>query len=58
MLLDDSYFDIPDLYYSNYHSEMKSKDQKEIINNLDPKISIIDLSGDFRLNSKAKYQKF
>ena len=32
--------------------------QKEIINNLDPKISIIDLSGDFRLNSKAKYQKF
>ena len=33
MLLDDNYFDIPDLYYSNYHSEMKSKDQKEIINN-------------------------
>ena len=32
MLLDDNYFDIPDLYYSNYHSEMKSKDQKEIIN--------------------------
>ena len=32
--------------------------QKEIIKNLDPKISIIDLSGDFRLNSKAKYQKF
>ena len=35
MLLDDSYFDIPDLYYSNYHSEMKSKDQKEIINNFE-----------------------
>ena len=35
MLLDDNYFDIPDLYYSNYHSEMKSKDQKEIINNFE-----------------------
>lgn len=35
MLLDDKYFDIPDLYYSNYHSEMKSKDQKEIINNFE-----------------------
>ena len=32
--------------------------QKEIIKNLDPKISIIDLSGDFRLNSKEKYQEF
>ena len=35
MLLDDNYFDMPDLYYSNYHSEMKSKDQKEIINNFE-----------------------
>ena len=35
MLLDDNYFDIPDLYYSNYHSEMKSKDKKEIINNFE-----------------------
>jgi len=35
ILLDDSYFDIPDLYYSNYHSEMKSNDQKEIINNFE-----------------------
>jgi len=35
MLLDDNYFDIPDLYYSNYHSEMKPKDQKEIINNFE-----------------------
>lgn len=35
MLLHDKYFDIPDLYYSNYHSEMKSKDQKEIINNFE-----------------------
>jgi len=35
MLLDDNYFDIPDLYYSNYHSEMKSKDQKDIINNFE-----------------------
>ena len=32
--------------------------QKEIIKNLNPKISIIDLSGDFRLNSKSEYQKF
>jgi len=32
LLLDDKYFDIPELYYSNYHSEMKSKDQKEILN--------------------------
>jgi len=35
MLLRENYFDIPDLYYSNYHSEMKSKDQKEIINNFE-----------------------
>jgi hypothetical protein len=35
MLLDNNYFDIPDLYYSNYHSEMKPKDQKEIINNFE-----------------------
>ena len=35
MLLDDNYFHIPDLYYSNYHSEMKSKHQKEIINNFE-----------------------
>ena len=32
LLLDDNYFDIPDLYYSKYDSKMKSKDQKEIIN--------------------------
>ena len=35
MLLDDNYFDMHDLYYSNYHSEMESKDQKEIINNFE-----------------------
>ena len=35
MLLDDNYFDIPDLYYSKYHSEMKSNDQKEIINDFE-----------------------
>lgn len=35
MLLNDNYFDIPDLYYSNYHSEMKLRDQKEIINNFE-----------------------
>ena len=34
MLIDDNYFDI-NLYISNYHSEMKSKDQKEIINNFE-----------------------
>jgi superfamily II DNA or RNA helicase len=31
MLLDDNYFDMPDLYYSNYDSEMNSKDQNKII---------------------------
>ena len=31
MLLDKNNFDIPDLYYSNYHSEMNSKTQKDII---------------------------
>ena len=35
MLLHDNYFNIPDLYYSNYHSKMKSKDQKRIINNFE-----------------------
>ena len=33
MLLVYNYFDIPDLYYSNYHSEMRLKDQREILNN-------------------------
>ena len=32
MLLEDNYFTIPDLYYSNYHSEMRVKDQRDIIN--------------------------
>jgi superfamily II DNA or RNA helicase len=35
MLLDDNYFDIPNLYYSNYHSEMTLTYQKEIINNFE-----------------------
>ena len=35
MLLDDNYFDIPELYFSNYHSEMGLKDQKEIIGNFE-----------------------
>ena len=35
MLLDDQYFDIPDLYYSNYHSKMNPRDQKEIITRFD-----------------------
>ena len=37
LLIDDNYFDIPELYYSNYHSEMKSNDQKEIINHFEKK---------------------
>jgi superfamily II DNA or RNA helicase len=42
LLLDDKYFDISDLYYSNYHSEMKLKDQREIINKFEKaKIGII-----------------
>ncbi len=32
--------------------------QKKIFKNLDKKISIIDLSGDFRLESKNEYEKF
>ena len=32
-ILNDSYFHIPDLYYSNYHGDMKSKEQNEILNN-------------------------
>jgi superfamily II DNA or RNA helicase len=32
MLLEHKYFDIPDLYYSNYHGTIKLKDQTEIIN--------------------------
>jgi len=35
LLLNDNYFDIPELYYSNYDSEMKSGQQKEILNNFD-----------------------
>lgn len=35
LLLDDNYFDITDLYYSNYHSEMKLKDQIRIIKNFE-----------------------
>jgi superfamily II DNA or RNA helicase len=29
ILLDDNYFEISDLYYSNYHSQMKLKEQKK-----------------------------
>jgi predicted helicase len=32
-ILNDSYFDIPDLYYSNYHGDMTSNKQIEILNN-------------------------
>jgi len=31
ILINDNYFDIPDLYCSNYHSEMSSHNQKQII---------------------------
>lgn len=31
MLLEDNYFDIDGLYYSNYHSDMKKKEQVNII---------------------------
>lgn len=31
MLLDKKYFDLPELYYSNYHSEMNPKVQSDII---------------------------
>jgi superfamily II DNA or RNA helicase len=35
ILLDDNYFHIPELFFSNYHSEMRLKDQKEIISNFE-----------------------
>lgn len=35
ILIEDNYFGIKNLYYSNYHSEMKYIDQKEILNNFD-----------------------
>ena len=31
LLLDNNYFDLPNLYFSSYHSFMKSKKQKEIL---------------------------
>ena len=42
MLLNEEYFDIPDLYCSEYHSEMRTKDQIQIIQNFEKaKIGII-----------------
>jgi len=42
MLLDNDYFHIPDFYYSSYHSEITTKDQKEIINQFEKaKVGII-----------------
>jgi superfamily II DNA or RNA helicase len=42
MLLDNHYFHIPEFYYSSYHSEMKPKYQKEIINQFEKtKVGII-----------------
>ena len=33
VLLENKYFDIPDIYYSSYHSEIKTKDQNKILSN-------------------------
>lgn len=35
LLLDDMYFDVPGLYFSDYHGEMRSKDQLRIIANFE-----------------------
>ena len=35
MLIEDNYFEIKNLYYSNYHSEMKYGDQKQILYNFE-----------------------
>ena len=35
ILLGDNYFRIPELYFSNYHSEMTGKEQKEIISSFE-----------------------
>jgi len=35
LLLDNNYFDLPNLYFSNYDSFMKSKKQKEILRQFD-----------------------
>ncbi len=37
LLLDNKYFDLPDLYYSSYHSEIQSEKQDEIVNNFKTK---------------------
>ena len=34
-ILEDKYFDMSEIYYSDYHSEMKSIYQKDILNNFD-----------------------
>jgi superfamily II DNA or RNA helicase len=35
LLLNDIYFDLPNLYYSNYHGEMNPTNQKQILNNFE-----------------------
>ena len=40
LLLND-YFNIHELYYSEYHSEINFKEQKEILNNFDKAMNII-----------------
>jgi predicted helicase len=35
LILDNKYFDITNLYYSNYHSEMNNREQKEILKNFE-----------------------
>ena len=60
----------PDLLVTNYKDyDFKGTDlifsclphgqfQSDIINHIDPKISIVDLSGDFRLKEISDYEKF
>ncbi len=35
ILLEEKYFEIPEIYYSNYHSEMNNKEQKNRIHNFE-----------------------
>lgn len=35
LLLENNYFELPDLYYSHYHSDINEKEQDIIINNFD-----------------------
>ena len=54
-LIDNGVFDKVDLIFSCLPAGLF---QSKIIENLDPNIPIIDLSGDFRLENKRIYEKF